>query len=49
MYSRDNVEFTNDIIAVLNKPGRVSSAETAASPAAAAASPTASPAKTTKP
>ncbi|HXM74490.1 MAG TPA: hypothetical protein VN904_04385, partial [Chthoniobacterales bacterium] len=24
MYSRDNVDFTNDVIAVLNKPGRVS-------------------------
>ena len=23
MYSRDNVDFTNDVIAVLNKPGRV--------------------------
>ena len=38
MYSRDNVEFTNDIVAALNKPGRVSS-DTTASPAA----------KTTKP
>jgi outer membrane protein len=46
MFSRDNVEFTNDIIAVLNKPGRVSSADSAASPApAAAASPAASPKK----
>jgi outer membrane protein len=49
MYSRDNVEFTNDIVAVLNKPGRATSADTAASPAAAAASPAASPAKPTKP
>src|SRR5947208_9356479 len=24
MYSRDNVDFTNDVVAVLNKPGRVS-------------------------
>jgi outer membrane protein len=47
MFSRDNVEFTNDIIAVLNKPGRVSSSDAAASPApaAAAASPAASPKK----
>ena len=37
MYSREAVEFTNDIIAVLNKPGRVSSTpDTAGSPAAAA-------------
>ena len=43
MYSRDNVEFTNDIITVLNKPGRASdtgtSATTATSPAAAARRP----------
>jgi len=25
MYSKDNVDFTNDVITVLNKPGRVSS------------------------
>ena len=39
MYSRDNVEFTNEIVAALNKPGRASDtgAATAASPAAAAA------------
>jgi Skp family chaperone for outer membrane proteins len=38
MYSRDSVDFTNDVIAVLNKPGRVSTATTttAASPAASA-------------
>jgi outer membrane protein len=37
MYSRDNVDFTNDVIAVLNKPGRV----TAPLPASSAtASPT---------
>src|SRR3979409_2599589 len=30
MFSRDNAEFTNDIIAVLNKPGRVSSSDAAA-------------------
>jgi outer membrane protein len=41
MYSRETVEFTNDIVTVLNKPGRASSTvETA---------PAASPAKTTKP
>jgi outer membrane protein len=47
MYAKDNVDFTNDIVAVLNKPGRVSSVEkTAASPAASAASsPVAKPAK----
>lgn len=51
MYSRDTVEFTNDIIAVLNKPGRVSTTttETSAAPASAsspaASSPAASPAK----
>ncbi|MGI9088655.1 MAG: OmpH family outer membrane protein [Chthoniobacterales bacterium] len=26
MYSRDNVEFTNDVVAILNKPGRASTA-----------------------
>ena len=40
LFSRDNVEFTNDIITVLNKPGRsTSSSETAS------ATPAASPAK----
>ncbi len=44
MYSREPMEFTNDIVAVLNKPGRVSTAD--ASPAAsAAASSTPAPAK----
>jgi len=33
MYSRDNVDFTNDVITVLNKPGRVSSPLTTSSPA----------------
>jgi len=46
MYSRDNVEFTDDIVTALNKAGRTSS--TTASPAASA-KPAASPAKTTKP
>src|SRR3954467_3100473 len=47
MFAKDNVDFTNDIVLVLNKPGRVSSIEkTAASPAASAASsPVAKPAK----
>jgi outer membrane protein len=40
MYSRDNVDFTNDIVAVLNKPGRIT--ETSASPSA-------SPVRTIKP
>ena len=39
MYSRDTAEFTNDVITVLNKPGRATSAEVS-SPA-----PAASPAK----
>ena len=43
MYSRENTEFTNDIVAVLNKGGG-----TASTPAPAA-SPAASPAKATKP
>src|ERR1051325_10206719 len=41
LYSRDNAEFTNDVIAVLNKPGRSTSADEGAS-AAPAASPAAS-------
>lgn len=48
LFSRDNVDFTTDVVAVLNKPGRVSAPLPAASPAAATASPaaaTASPAK----
>jgi outer membrane protein len=52
MYSKENVDFTNDIILVLNKPGRVSAASatttdktsTAPAPApASAASPTKAP------
>jgi outer membrane protein len=35
MYSKDNVDFTNDVVAALNKPGRVSTA--LATPAASAA------------
>jgi outer membrane protein len=42
MYSRDTVEFTNDIVTVLNKPGRVSaSADAGSSPAASSPAPTA--------
>jgi len=40
MYSHDNVDFTNDIIAVLNKPGRATSSiekKTVASPSPAPA------------
>ena len=58
MYSRDNVEFTSDVIAAMNKPGRATTAEkpasadTSVAPATkstTAASPSASPAKATKP
>jgi outer membrane protein len=52
MYARDNFDFTNDVVTVLNKPGRATSAteKTSTLPAAApaqAASP--SPKATTKP
>ena len=43
MYSRDNVDFTSDVIAVLNKPGRVTSPEKAASSPAASAAPAKKP------
>ena len=33
MYARDNYDFTNDVIATLNKPGRVSTTDTGSSPA----------------
>ena len=36
MYSKENVDFTNDVITVLNKPGRASSVSASASPAASA-------------
>src|ERR1700682_6473287 len=49
MYSRDNVDFTSDVIAVLNKPGRVSSVTTEKPATGAAASTTPNPAKATKP
>ncbi len=41
MYSRDTVEFTNDVVTVLNKPGRASTADSAASPAASSPAATA--------
>ena len=41
LYSRENAEFTNDVVAALNKPGRAST-EISTAPAAA---PAASPAK----
>jgi len=44
MYSHDNIDFTNDVIAVLNKAGR-----TATSTAKAATSASATPARATKP
>ena len=41
MYSRDSVDFTNDVITVLNKPGRPSSVNTSmTSPTTGAASAT---------
>ena len=49
MYSRDNVDFTSDVIAVLNKPGRASSVTTEKPATGAAASATPNPAKATKP
>ncbi|MBA3272832.1 MAG: OmpH family outer membrane protein [Chthoniobacterales bacterium] len=39
LYSRENAEFTNDIVAALNKPGRVSTTTDAAPAASPAASP----------
>jgi len=43
MYSHDNVDFTSDIITVLNKPGRAISSEKSAT------SPSATPARALKP
>jgi outer membrane protein len=45
LYSRDNIDFTSDVVAALNKPGRVSSVSTEK----AGTTLTASPAKATKP
>jgi outer membrane protein len=36
MFSRDNIDFTNDIISVLNKPGRATTAAPASSPSGSA-------------
>jgi outer membrane protein len=47
MYAKDNVDFTNDIITVLNKPGRAVSAPAEKPPAATG--PAASPAKAASP
>ena len=44
MYSNDNIDFTNDVIAVLNKPGR-----TATSTAKASTRASTTPARATKP
>jgi outer membrane protein len=51
MYSHDNVDFTNDVIAVLNKPGRATAAaaKTSPAPTAARAAPTAARASTSRP
>jgi outer membrane protein len=48
MYARENTDFTNDVVAVLNKPGRAPSSP-AEKPAATTTSPAASPAKPAKP
>lgn len=48
MYSRDTADFTSDVVAVLNKPGRASSATSTEKPASTSASP-AAPAKPAKP
>jgi len=37
LYSHDNIDFTNDIIAVLNKPGRAASSTAKANPSPTAA------------
>jgi outer membrane protein len=42
MYSHDNIDFTNDIVAVLNKPGRAASST-------AKTNPSATPARAAKP
>src|ERR1700731_2079870 len=46
MYAKENVDFTSDIITVLNKPGRATTTTTTAKPAPAPAS---SPAKAATP
>src|SRR4030088_2637689 len=49
MYAKDNVDFTSDVIAVLNKPGRASSVTTEKPATGGAASATPNPAKATRP
>jgi hypothetical protein len=52
MYSRDNVDFTSDVITVLNKPGRATSSTSSperATGATSTSSSSASPAKATRP
>jgi outer membrane protein len=44
LFSHDNIDFTNDVIAVLNKPGRATSA-----PVKTSASASATPARASKP
>jgi hypothetical protein len=44
MYSHENVDFTNDVIAVLNKPGRATAAAIKTSTTASA-----TPARAAKP
>ena len=48
MFSRDNIDFTNDVVAVLNKPGRATTATTPAS-SPASASPASKPAASASP
>jgi outer membrane protein len=51
MYSKENVDFTNDIILVLNKPGRAPAVSTTTDKTTTAPAPasSASPAKATRP
>src|SRR5438128_5534052 len=48
MYAKDNVDFTNDVITVLNKPGRTTSSTSVEKPATSPAA-AASPAKAASP
>lgn len=45
MYARDNWDFTNDVIATLNKPGRATTSERSTTTTGTSASPAASPKK----
>src|ERR1700736_626772 len=49
LYAADNFDFTNDVITVLNKPGRASSLTTEKSTTGPGAAATPNPAKATKP